>query len=272
MILMSPPDGTSEEAPAASRPIRIEPATAAANERVFAPVFHHALLALTALVFAAGVLLVWVFGYTFWVLLESLVRAGHWGHGRSIAAPLLARLTHENNLLGSAEGWPLDMAILLGFLATAASLYLAFDHLALLGNGRARRKIRRKVGRLMPEAPEDRFFVEVRATIKRPHLGPDVGCLLCFPDRLVFVGDVQKVTLPRDQITGEVALRRSRFGLTGTWVVLGLAPPWGRLYLLARDDSATLSGTDGGAHRLAAALTRWMRETGPPVPGQKDMV
>jgi len=116
------------------------------------------------------------------------------------------------------------------------------------------------VERLVPEVPEDRFFVEVRATIKRPRLGPDVGCLLFFPDRLVFLGDVQQVTLPRDQIIGEIALRRSRFGLTGTWVGLGLAPPWGRLYLLARDDTVTLSGTDSGARRLADALTRWLQE------------
>jgi hypothetical protein len=154
------------------------------------------------------------------------------------------------------------MAILLGFLATAGSLYLAFDHLALLGNGRARRRIQRKVERLMPEAPENRFFVEVRATIKRPRVGPDVGCLLFLPDRLVFVGDAQKVTIPRGQIAGEVALRQSRFGLAGTWVVLGLAPPWGQLYLLARDDTTTLSGTGSGARYLAAALNQWLRETG----------
>jgi hypothetical protein len=261
---MSPSIAASDATARPAHLIHVESAPAVPGERAFGSAFHNGLLVLTAVLFSAGSLLLWVFGYTFWVLMEALLRATGWGHGRSVAIPLLERLTHETNVLGTAEGWPLDAAIVLGVLATAGSLYLVLDHMALLGNGQAQRKLARKAARLAPEPPEERFFVEIKSKERRLGLGTDVGYLLFYPDRLVFVGDVRKAIIPRDQIVGDLATERTRFGLTGTWVSLELAPPWGRLRLLARDGATTLSGTGRSTRPLAAALAKWLRSPMPP--------
>jgi hypothetical protein len=256
---MPGPDGSPVLPPRPERLIRAVLAPAAPGERAFGPAFHNGQLVLTAVLFSTGSLLLWVFGYTFWVLIEAVVRAAGLRHGHSIVVPLLERLTHETNLLGTAEGWPLDAAIILGVLATAAALYLALDHIALLGNGRAQRILERKAARLAPERAEARFFVEIKSRHRRLGLGTDVGYLLFYSDRLVFIGDSREAFIPRDQIIGDVAIERSRFGgLTGAWVSIELAPPWGRLRLLARDGATTLSGTGRSARHLAAALSGWL--------------
>ena len=239
-------------------------AEALPGETAYGPGFMTLLSGLTGATFAAGVGLIWVFGYTFWTLLEAMARAFRWERGQSLILPLLDKISGGGLSLGSAEGWPLDVGIVLGAMATWASLYFALDHLSFWGKNRVQATLGRKTARLAADAPPQRFFVEIRSLSRHAapqRLVPDIGYLLFYPTHLTFIGEAQRIILPRTQIAGNLILRRSFAGLTGAYLTLDLAPPQGSLRLLARDNANTLSATEPDARNLQAALTVWLQET-----------
>lgn len=247
-------------------PVLVSSADPRPGETAFGAGYAALLMGLTALTFAAGVGLMWVFGYTFWAILEGMARAFGWGRGGSLIAPLLNALSRGALLWGGSEGWRLDAAVFLGVTATWTTLYFALDHIALLGNGRAQRILLRKASRLVREQgdvlPEMRAFVELRSTDKSrrmaPLITPDIGWLLFYPNRLRFIGEGQIITLPRSQIAAPPTLSRSPGNLTGASLALHLMPPHSALRLVARDAANALSATEPDARRLRAALTAWL--------------
>jgi hypothetical protein len=252
-----------DHAPTAPPPIRVEPATAVGFPRAFGNGYHFLVAMLTALGFLGGVLLLWVFGYTFWVALEGMTRAFGWPHGESLLLTFLNRVAPLFTALFSGRGWPLDAAVLLGFLAMWASLYLYFDRLAMFRNRAAHQILMRKVKTRGGELTRIFFFVEVRRTTSELPLPPDTGWLLFYADRLMFVGDEYRATIPREQVQGTPAILRSPGGLTASWVEIELAEPYGRLRFLPRQYAARLSDTAENVGPLYESLSGWLSETQP---------
>jgi hypothetical protein len=204
--------------------------------------------------------------YTCWIVLEAAVRAWHLPHTPGILTSLLGR---SRNMI-SPGGWPFDVAFLFSTLTAWGMLYLGYDHLSLFGNRRIKTALLRKAKGIYPYtlAENPHFFVEVRppddaARTSRDRLTPDVGWLFLTPDALVFAGNEQVVTIPRERIlqaNRSVTSDIARYGLSASWVRL----PYGSrrteiIHLMARDDAERHSETGPGARRLAKALNEWLR-------------
>lgn len=210
--------------------------------------------ALIFLVFVVAVALLPLLFYTFWVLLEALVRTAHLPRGTS----LLGRAFPEG--FAGLSGWPFDGAFLLSTLAVWGMLYLAYDRFALYGTPALSAALRSRAA-LLPGGvlPPDSFFVEIRPVTEERRLRdrwrPDIGWLVIGPDSLCFLGEETEASVPR------ACVRRARIlgghlGMTAAWVQLSLDGATGRddLRILVRDDASRLSDTRRGAERLLAAL------------------
>ncbi|MDX1932965.1 MAG: hypothetical protein SFU56_10200 [Capsulimonadales bacterium] len=236
------------------------------------PIFsgrHQAAIHLmTLLLFIAGGPLVWIFGFTFRTLLGAATLAFGWDRGGSLLAALVRRFGGQTDPATTA-GWSLDVAALSALVATWCCLYLALDHLAMIGNRKAQRRFLTRVE--LPDGP--RFFVELRASPRETRdagmPAPDVGFLVLTPDALFFAGERQEVLIPRNRLADEVTLRRSPGDLTGAHVRLRLAGTSAHVWLLARDQAARLSATLQDGRRLRAALRAWLDA---PLPTEKDTV
>ena len=260
--MFSPEPSDTSQTFRPQRLISVEAAEARPGETAFGVGYAALLMALTTIIFASGVLFIWIFSYTFWTIFEAMTRAFGWGRGFSAVAPLLEKIVPGGLFLGGPEGWPLDAAILCGVTATWGCLYFALDHLSMLGNQRAQIVLRRKALRCQKnDLPPTLFFVEARTLNALPRLVADIGYLLFYPDRLVFVGEAQYAVFPRTQFTGVPALRRSFAGMTGTAVLIDLASPGGVLRVMARDNADALSQTGADARLLQIALTEWLTPT-----------
>lgn len=218
---------------------------------------------LVFLFFAVVVALLPLLFYTYWVTLEAAVRAWHLPTTRGILTAVFRR-----NLINPG-GWPFDVAFLLSTLTAWGMLYLGYDHLSLFGNRAIKAALLQKAKGIYPytltENPH--FFVEVRppddvARVRRDSLMPDVGWLFLTPGALVFSGNEQVATIPREQIqqaNRSIRAEISRFSLSASWVRL----PYGSrrnevIQLMARGDATRHSDTAPGARRLEAALNDWL--------------
>ena len=232
--------------------ITVTPASASGS--VF-PAWHHLLLQVgTTITFAVASLCVWVYGYTFWTIIEAVVRAGNFPQGRSLFAPLLALLLRQT-LLSTANGWPFDAAILLAFAATWGTLYLTFDHLVLFGNARAKALLQGRVSNMANGEP---FFVELRATDKSLGIAPDIGFIQVTPAGLHFTGDRQTITIPRNHLFGTVLYRASFGDLSAASVIVPLSQNRGTLCLVGRDTATKLSDTRHDSKRLFTAVEQYL--------------
>jgi hypothetical protein len=225
--------------------------------------YHFRVSLLSGVGFLVGILALWVFGYVFWVFLESLALAMGWERGNSLLLALSNRLGGIGSLLLYGSGWPLDLGAALGLLATWAAIYLYFDRLALHGNRRAREVLMHKAEVLLRPSlgnlPESRSFVEVRRTTVELPLPPDIGWLFFAPDALIFVGDEFQATFPRSQVRGNPGILRSFAGLGSNWVEVELEAPQGWLRFLPREDSVRLSDTAANVGPLYDTLTTWLK-------------
>lgn len=212
----------------------------------------------TVVVFTVSTLLVWVFGFSFWILLEAAAKGFGWVRGHSLLAPLFAALTQQGGILGTVDGWPIDVAVFFALLATWCSLYLAFDHLALWGNQRAQHL-------LLPLLPTDTgtdcFFVEFRTRDKSLGIKADLGYLYFTSSGLCFIGDQQTFTLPRNLFSGSVTLHPSFGNLAATYIEVSLVDNYGTIQLLGRDTATRLSDTYRDAKHLEIALNNWLALT-----------
>jgi hypothetical protein len=200
--------------------------------------------------------------YTYWIVLEAAVRAWRLPHTSGILTGIFRR-----NLI-SPGGWPFDVAFVISTLNAWAMLYLGYDHLSLFGNQTIKAALLQKAKGIYPYTlPQNpHFFVEIRpaddvARVRRNQLIPDVGWLFLTPDALVFAGNEQVATIPRERIreaNRSIRAEFSRFGLSASWVRL----PYGSrrnetLQIMARDDAKRHSDTGDGARRLEKALNEW---------------
>ncbi len=183
--------------------------------------------------------------YTFWVLFGVVAQAC--SGSRTAGAGRCARVPFRD-------------------LSASGLAYLIQDRIALLGGARARRVLREKAhGILGAGLPQTGHFVQLHSAGAWRRAGhpdvDDIGWLFLDPERLLFVGDVQQVTMPRALVAG---VRRgpdlSSVGLGGPWVDLTLRFPdgaGGRLRLLSRD-ADRLSATGDSARTLGRALNAWL--------------
>lgn len=241
--------------------LRIERSPAQRGEIAYGNIPAALLTTLTAFAFAGGVISVWIFGYAFWAILEGIARAFGWERGGSLLAPILNWMAQGGLLWGIVEGWRFDVSVLLGIIATWATLYFALDHLALLGNSRAQRILARKEARLLRERnaenPVARSFVEIRSNQRKGEIAPDIGWLSLFPERLLFIGETQIITIPRDIVAGDPRLHHSTSNLIGASLTLPLKTPYPSLRLVARDRANSLSSTTEDTQRLHDTLRGW---------------
>lgn len=198
----------------------------------------------------AGVAALWLFGYAFWAILETVASVSHAERGDSAVLKILLQIPFfSGRWSSSVDGWPLDGAALLSFLATAGLLYLGFDRLGALGNRRAASLLLRKARRLLPRPlPGMRRFVELRSGSPQIAIPSEIGWLFFYPDRLEFVGDEVRVTIPRPT-PPDVTLRRPWAGLGGAWIRMTL-PAGGIILVLPRDNIQRTSDSS----RLAPEL------------------
>lgn len=193
--------------------------------------------------------------YTFWILFETALEMG---------------------LAPGHERWPWRAALVFAVLSSSGLAYLIQDHLAVFGCDRARRMLEEKAERMLGAVPgtdAPRFFVTLRpegdagstaasGTAARDGAAGDIGWLILLADRLEYVGDVWRITLPRALAA---RVRRgpdlARFGLGGSVLDLCLRTPEGAdagcLRLQSRD-AERLSETDRGARALEDALRVWL--------------
>jgi hypothetical protein len=227
--------------------------------RVYNMAWHGKTFLATTTLLLAGTLAAWLFGYTFWVLLEGVCRALGWERGHSLALQLFLRLTQQEATATAAEGWPLDVGIVLGIVAASGSIYLGFDRLASLGNARAEQVLLQKAEKsLGANLPFLRHFVELRRTDKALNLPTDIGWLFYYPDRLVFVGDEIRVIIPRTQVAGTPVTEKMMGGLSGACVVLKLVPPYGSVLILPRLGVHRASDASELAPELLDTVRKWV--------------
>jgi hypothetical protein len=213
--------------------------------------------------FAIVVALLPLLFYTFWVVLEAAVRAWDLPHTRGILTGVFRRS------LISPGGWPFDVAFVISTLTAWALLYLGYDHLSLFGNSTIKAALFQKATGIYPYtlAENPHFFVEIRppddvARIRRDRLMPDIGWLFLTPDALVFSGNDQVATIPRERIreaNRSIQAEIARFGLSASWVRL----PYGSrrnevIQIMVRDNATRHSDTAPGAQRLEKALNDWL--------------
>jgi hypothetical protein len=219
--------------------------------------------ALVFLFFMVVVALLPLLFYAYWVTLEALVRAYHLPVTRGILTSIFRR-----NVI-SPGGWPFDVAFLLSTLTAWAMLYLGYDHLSLFGNRKIKAALLGKAKGIYPYTLADNphFFVEIRppddvARVRRGRLISDVGWIFLTPDALVFSGNEQIATIPRDRIlqaNKSIQTEIGKFGLSASWVRL----PYGSrrdetLQIMGRDTATRHSDTTPDARRLEAALNEWL--------------
>lgn len=227
--------------------------------RAFGARYQNLILLLTTSIFAASVPALWLFGYTFWVLLEATSRAFAIPRGSSALAWVVSLIPRSGLLVGT-YGWPLDAAFVLGLLLMWSLLYLAFDHVSLIGNRSAQRFLQAKAqadGINLEEVTH--FFVDLRPLKRKSRAVGDTGYLLLLPDSLLFLGDLEKVTLPRQSITGAPQIRTQWSGLGPTWVTLLLDETWHGLRFAGRDTANRISGMQSDSEQLHAALVTWLQ-------------
>jgi hypothetical protein len=218
---------------------------------------------LVFLFFAVVVATLPLFFYTYWVVLEAAVRVWDLPHTRGILTGVFRRS------LMSPGGWPFDVAFLISTLTAWALLYLGYDNLSLFGNRTIKEALLQKAKGIYPYTLDQNphFFVEVRppddvARVRRDRLMPDMGWLFLTPDALVFAGNDQVATIPRERIqeaNRSIRTDTSRFGLSASWVRL----PYGSrhnetIQIMVRDDATRHSETEPGARRLESALNEWL--------------
>jgi hypothetical protein len=194
------------------------------------------LIGVTLLGTVAAVVLLWG---VFWFLLETVRLA-----------------------LGGPNPLNPAVALLPAGIAACSLLYLSTDHLGMFGTGAAHRILIQKAKRYFgPEQglPPVHFFVEARIEQGKTRFVPDFGILCFFAEHLIFVGDLQIVTVPRLTFTGSVTRDRSMFHMMAAWLTLEMGQPNGKLRLLCREDATRLSDTHVNAERLEKALAEWFR-------------
>ena len=227
--------------------------------RVYDAAWHGKTFLATTSILLGGALAAWLFGYTFWAILEGVCRALGWERGHSLTLQLFLQLTRQEAAATAAEGWPLDAGIVLGMLSAAGCTYLGFDRLASLGNSRAEQVLLEKAGKVLgANLPTARHFVELRRAGKRLPLPTDIGWLFYYPDRLVFIGDEIQVIIPRIQVQGVPVAEKMMGGLSGACVVLKLVSPDASLHILPRQGVHRASDASELIPDLLDTMRQWV--------------
>ncbi|GAB4454460.1 MAG: hypothetical protein OHK0029_09080 [Armatimonadaceae bacterium] len=230
------------------------------QERAFGPGWQVLTFALSTLILLAGIAIIWLVGYSVWVVLETLALLTGLPRGESVFTEFLRTLLRlQGHWLTAATGWLLDIAIVIGLLSGWGFLYLGYDRLGMLGMGMAMYRLRNKAARLSPvELPEKSWFVEVRRTNKSFPVEVDTGWLWMRPDRLLFIGEEAAFVVPRGQADGLPTVGRRWRGLGGAWVQLPLQEPMGAIRLYPRQNLARVSDSGIPAEALRDALAEWL--------------
>jgi hypothetical protein len=159
-------------------------------------------------------------------------------------------------LLGHEGGPSLSVAMALGWASAVMFFFLWQDRVGVLGNARLREKLLAKSQAVLPSgANVPHYFVEMRLNKKS-----DLGILYLYPDRIVFVGDVWQVTLPKGLLPNTPPRWEPVLpGITAAWLKLRLANNTGTLRLLARDNITALSQTYEHGAALRESLANWQK-------------
>lgn len=203
--------------------------------RAYGPALQLTLLALTLLALLVAVGALALFTVTSWALLNTAIEYFGWVRVRT----------------GSA-------ALVLGTLCSWCVLYFLHDRIGLLGNQRAKTLLWNRAVRIAGDAPPDgRHFIEMRPLRTRERFLADTGWLLLYPERLVFVGDRECVTIPRAALAGGLRRLPTACGLLPAYIELPLRAG-GRLRLLGRETAGKLSETRTDTEALTASLESWL--------------
>jgi hypothetical protein len=87
-------------------------------------------------------------------------------------------------------------------VASVVTGWLAMNFLALAGNGFLKRQLRRELDEVHPLKPDAIFIGYARPEFRNlldPH--EDLGYLVLAPERLIFVGEIYRIQMPRTSVT-----------------------------------------------------------------------
>jgi hypothetical protein len=186
-------------------------------------------------------------------------------------------------LLGRESGPALTLALILAWGTAWIFLFLWQDRIAVLGNERLKKTLLAKAQAILPSVAKTvgatreipHYFVDIRLdrvglsgqknrAKKKKTRYSDIGLVYLFPDRLVFIGDVWQLTVPRTLLTNTESNTEPRWepvlpGLTAAWFALPFADASGTLHFLARDEITAISQSYERGQVLRKNLTEWLR-------------
>lgn len=195
-------------------------------------------------------------------LAGNLVPFAHW-LPTFLVAWLLIRLAGGNPL---ANGLVLTGVV----LSLTFGTWALFDRYAMFQNAAMRRALRpRLFSSLSDPPPADRCWFVGLAT--QSHFGwldtdEDVGYLVLFPDRLIYIGDRYSLFIPRPQVLGIDRTPVPFYALLGYyWTVIRFENREGEatsVRILSREVDRVLSQQRAANHALWEGVRDWYQETG----------
>lgn len=163
--------------------------------------------------------------------------------------------------LGYRQGAHPAFPLILATLGSWSVMYLLHDRLGILGSATARAHLRPLAQTLADSSVRAWHFVELRPQHRKRGLQSDWGWLLFFPDRLEFLGERQRITIPRRAVPLAPKRESNLGGLLPTWLLLALHGPTVGISLLCRDTANSLSATAIDAEVLRVSLVGWLDST-----------
>jgi hypothetical protein len=159
-------------------------------------------------------------------------------------------------LMGHDGGPSFLICVALAWASAAIFFFFWQDHLAIFGNAKLKKTLQNKADAILPSGKDvPHFFVSIRLS-KRT----DLGILYLYPDRLIFVGDVWQVTIPKNLIQNNPPRWEPTLpGITAAWLAFPLHNTKKPLALLARDEITTISQTYEHGKALRDALIMWQK-------------
>jgi hypothetical protein len=158
-------------------------------------------------------------------------------------------------LMGHDGGPSFLVAVALAWASAAIFFFFWQDHLAVFGNAKLKKILQDKASAILPSGKDvPHFFVSIRLS-KRT----DLGILYLYPDRLIFIGDVWQVTIPKNLFHSPPCREPTLPGITASWLALPIHNVKTPLRLLARDQITAISQSYEHGAALREALAQWQK-------------
>jgi hypothetical protein len=157
-------------------------------------------------------------------------------------------------LAGNDGGPSFLLCVALAWATAAIFFFFWQDHLAVLGNAKLKKILQSKADAILPSGKAVlHFFVSIRLG-KRT----DLGLLYLYPDRLIFIGDVWQVTIPKSLFLTAPRWEPTLPGITASWIALSLDNSK-KLRLLPRENITAISQSYEHGAALYEALVAWQK-------------